>query len=118
MPWEQLLSPWALGVVGLVVGSFLNVVIHRLPQMLERGWWGDVAGQLGDGESHQRVFGAPAAQSTTALAAAMEQQLQTLPRLGLSSPPSRCPSCGHRIRWYENIPVLSWLVLRGRCSAC
>ena len=51
-----LLSPWMVGLLGLVVGSFLNVVVHRLPQMLERGWWSDVAGQLGDADSHRRVL--------------------------------------------------------------
>jgi leader peptidase (prepilin peptidase)/N-methyltransferase len=48
----------------------------------------------------------------------LDAQLEALPRLSLARPASRCPSCGHRIRWYENIPLLSWLVLRGRCSAC
>jgi leader peptidase (prepilin peptidase)/N-methyltransferase len=57
MAWDVLLSPWLLGVLGLLVGSFLNVVVHRLPLMQERRWWGDVAAQLADGESHQRVFG-------------------------------------------------------------
>lgn len=118
MPWELLLSPWALGVIGLLFGSFLNVVVHRLPRMLERGWWGDVAGQLGDAESYQRTFGRPPGEHQPVVAHALEQQLQALPALGLATPPSRCPSCGHVIQWYENIPVLSWLMLRGRCSAC
>jgi leader peptidase (prepilin peptidase) / N-methyltransferase len=118
LPLELLLSPWALALLGLLVGSFLNVVVHRLPLMLERQWWGDVAGQLGDGDSHQRVFGvaapAAAAQTSQALTAALE----ALPKLGLSQPPSRCPQCAHRIRWFENIPVVSWLALRRRCKAC
>jgi leader peptidase (prepilin peptidase) / N-methyltransferase len=90
-----LLSPWTLGVLGLCVGSFLNVVIHRLPLMLERQWRAESADLLG-----------------TAAPADDAQPLT------LSSPPSRCPQCGHRIRWYENIPVVSWLALRGKCSAC
>ena len=51
LPLDLLLSPWALALLGLAVGSFLNVVVHRLPLMLERQWWGDVAAQLADGES-------------------------------------------------------------------
>ena len=48
----------------------------------------------------------------------LDKALGALPPLGLARPASLCPACGHQIRWYENIPVLSWLVLRGRCSAC
>lgn len=88
-----LLSPWALGLLGLCIGSFLNVVIHRLPQMMERAWRLESAELLG--------------------VAAPES-----PALTLAKPASRCPQCGHRIRWFENVPVLSWLLLRGRCSAC
>ena len=60
LPLDLLLSPWALALLGLAVGSFLNVVVHRLPLMLERQWWGDVAAQLADGDSFQRVFVAAA----------------------------------------------------------
>lgn len=81
------------GVFGLLVGSFLNVVIHRLPKMLERQWAAECAELNG--------------------AAASEAEA-----LNLMQPRSRCPKCGHRIRWYENIPVLSYLALRGKCSAC
>ncbi len=80
-------------VLGLLIGSFLNVVIHRLPRMLERQWDAECAHHLGQP--------APAA-----------------PRYDLLRPASACPHCGHAIRWWENIPVASWLVLRGRCSAC
>lgn len=90
---NPLLSPWTLGLLGLAIGSFLNVVIHRLPQMMERAWKLEGAELLGV---------AP----------------PDLPALTLSKPGSRCPHCGHRIRWFENIPLVSWLVLRGRCSAC
>ena len=93
---EFLLSPIVLALFGLLIGSFLNVVIHRLPLMLERGWKQESAELLG-------VI-------TTAEA--------TPPALTLSTPRSRCPSCGHTIRWHENIPLASWLWLRGRCSAC
>ncbi len=90
---EFLFSPLVLGVLGLLIGSFLNVVIHRLPLMMERGWKQESADLLGI--AHE----AP-------------------PALTLAAPRSRCPSCGHAIAWYENVPVVSWLALRGRCSAC
>lgn len=88
------LSPAALAVLGLCVGSFLNVVIHRLPLILERQWRRDSAELL---EQPLPDDGEP---------------------LSLLRPRSRCPLCGHRIRWYENVPVISWIVLRARCSAC
>lgn len=88
-----LLSPPVLAVLGLCIGSFLNVVIHRMPLMLERGWRLESAELLG-------------------------VQVEVSESITLSRPRSRCPSCGHAITWYENIPVLSWLWLRGRCSAC
>ena len=82
------------GIVGLLIGSFLNVVIYRLPKMLERQWAAECA-ELGGRDP------APAQE-----------------RFNLLVPRSRCQQCGHQIRWYENIPVLSYLVLRGKCSAC
>jgi leader peptidase (prepilin peptidase)/N-methyltransferase len=91
---EILLSPWGLLILGLVIGSFLNVVIHRLPLMLEQQWRIDAAAMLELPEPEQA------------------------PPLTLSTPASRCPSCNHVIRWYENIPLVSWLVLRARCSSC
>jgi leader peptidase (prepilin peptidase)/N-methyltransferase len=90
---EQVLLVATAGAFGLVVGSFLNVVVHRLPRMLEREWRAQCA------ELEGRV--AP-----------------TGPRYDLIMPGSRCPACDHAIRWYENLPILSWLALRGRCSAC
>ena len=57
-PLDLLLHPVALAVLGLVIGSFLNVVVHRLPLMMERDWWRDVAGQLADADSWRRTFGA------------------------------------------------------------
>lgn len=117
--WMQpLLTPWGLGVLGLLIGSFLNVVVHRLPLMLERQWWADASHQLGDADSYRRVFGQAMPATRAAVAGALSKQVEALPAFGLARPASRCPACGHRIRWYENIPVLSWLWLRGRCSAC
>jgi leader peptidase (prepilin peptidase)/N-methyltransferase len=81
------------GLFGLLVGSFLNVVIYRLPKMLERQW-ADECAQLSGTP-------APAAEA-----------------INLMHPRSRCRQCGHAIRWYENIPVLSYLALRGKCSQC
>jgi leader peptidase (prepilin peptidase)/N-methyltransferase len=118
VPLELLLSPWALGLIGLMVGSFLNVVVHRLPLMLERQWWGDVNAQLGDQESFQRVFASQPPAALKQAGGLLDKAMGSLPALGLALPASRCPACGHRITWYENIPVVSWLVLRGRCSAC
>lgn len=115
-----LLSPAALALLGLMIGSFLNVVVHRKPIMMEREWMGDAARYLQDAAAMDRVLGSASA-SPTPLAKtgqALEAELDALPPLTLSHPRSRCPACGHAITWYENIPVLSWLKLRGRCAAC
>jgi leader peptidase (prepilin peptidase) / N-methyltransferase len=88
-----LLSPLALSLMGLCVGSFLNVVIHRLPLIMERGW---------------RI------ESAELLGVKIEQPAP----MTLSLPRSRCPACGHQIRWHENIPLISYLRLGGKCSAC
>jgi leader peptidase (prepilin peptidase)/N-methyltransferase len=120
LPLEVLLSPAVLAFLGLCIGSFLNVVIHRLPLMLERQWWADVAHQLADSDSWKRVFGSQAEppQPQQATAAALGHALEALPRLGIARPRSRCASCGHQIKWHENLPLLGWLRLKGRCSAC
>ena len=90
-------------LLGLVVGSFLNVVIHRLPRMLERDWDAQAAELLEQREMKE----------------AANRLLGTEPsRYSLVTPPSACPHCGHRIRAYENIPVVSYLFLRGRCATC
>jgi leader peptidase (prepilin peptidase)/N-methyltransferase len=115
---DWLLHPATLALLGLAIGSFLNVVIHRLPLMLERQWWGDVARQLTDTESYRRVFGSAAPEALPQSALGLHRAIEGLPNLGLARPASRCPSCGHRIRAHENIPVVSWLALGRRCSAC
>ncbi len=80
-------------LLGLLIGSFLNVVVHRLPKMMEAEWQAQCAELQGE---------APAAAA----------------RYNLMVPRSACPVCGHGITAMENIPILSWLWLRGRCSAC
>ncbi len=93
----MLAAPWfdvlLFGILGLAVGSFLNVVIHRLPQMMERQWQDEVEQSKG-------------------------AELATRDPFNLMVPRSRCPHCGHLIRWSENIPILSYAMLRGKCSAC
>jgi leader peptidase (prepilin peptidase)/N-methyltransferase len=89
--------PWVALVFGLCIGSFLNVVIHRLPRMMEREWQAQCAELAG----------------TALQAEGPENSSYNLVR-----PRSACPACGHRIRPWENVPLLSWLALRGRCSAC
>jgi leader peptidase (prepilin peptidase)/N-methyltransferase len=83
----------AAAAIGLCVGSFLNVVIHRLPKMMERGW-ADQCAELAGREPEAK------------------------PRYDLVVPRSACPACGHAITAIENVPVVSWLALRGRCRAC
>lgn len=112
------------GLLGLLIGSFLNVVIHRLPRMMYRGWLVDATANLtpqpGIASLWELVFGkrhTPPGRLEQDAQAALEQ-IDALPPLTLARPGSRCGHCGHAIRWYENIPLLSWLVLRGRCSSC
>src|SRR3984957_4292131 len=88
-------------VLGLVVGSFLNVVIYRLPIILEREWRAQGAELLPDAHAPTMVSEAPAAA-----------------RFTLSVPRSACPACRAPISAWQNIPVVSWLFLRGRCAAC
>ena len=80
-------------VFGLAIGSFLNVVILRLPKMMENEW-------------HQQA------------AELRGEPLLESPPFNLVRPRSHCPACGHAITVRENIPVLGWLMLRGRCSGC
>ena len=117
---DILLSPWVLGLLGLAIGSFLNVVIHRLPQLLEREWLGDAAAYLQDSATMARVLGSPPDRCTelAGQGAALAAEVQALPALSLSRPRSRCPQCGHQLAWHENIPLLGWLRLGGKCSAC
>lgn len=95
----QLPGAWQFVFViafGLAIGSFVNVVAHRLPVMLERAWRAEV----GD------ATGAPPPDDGLPV------------RYNLCVPSSACPQCGHVLRWWENIPLLSYVLLRGRCAAC
>ena len=117
-PWAFCGSPVLLGLLGLLFGSFLNVVIYRKPVIMMREWLLDVGGLLGDGQAWKQVFGRAQPAEVTAAGQAIDQALAGLPGLGLAAPRSRCGACGHAIRWTENVPVLSWLALRARCAAC
>ncbi|MDO9400312.1 MAG: A24 family peptidase [Polaromonas sp.] len=81
------------GILGLLIGSFLNVVIYRLPKMMERQWALECAEIAG-------------------------KTPESVEKFNLLVPRSRCSNCGHVIRWYENIPILSYLFLKGQCSVC
>jgi len=85
---------FCVGLLGLVIGSFLNVVIYRLPVMMEREWQSHCA-EISEGK-------------------VVPQE----DKFNLSTPRSRCPKCGHAITASENIPVLSYILLRGKCSDC
>ena len=116
--WTLCGMPVFLGVLGLLVGSFLNVVIYRKPIIMMRYWLLETGGMLGEGEVWKTVFGKAQPAELTAAGLTIDQHLEGLAHLGLATPRSRCGACGHQIRWYENIPLVSWLVLRARCSAC
>lgn len=90
LPW---LDASFVGVLGLLIGSFLNVVIYRLPLMMEAQWKAEYAEMSGKETPEMVAF-------------------------NLVVPRSRCQKCHHAIRWYENIPILSYLFLQGKCSDC
>lgn len=92
-----------VGVLGLLVGSFLNVVIHRLPKMMEQDWADQCRDFLADNKDNTQTL--------------MQDNAERAP-FNLVVPRSRCPHCGHQIRAWENVPVISYLFLRGKCSAC
>ena len=82
-----------IGILGLLIGSFLNVVIYRLPKMMERQWAAESASIAGTEPPVQAPF-------------------------NLMVPRSHCQKCGHQITWLENIPVVSYLLLKGKCASC
>ena len=85
-------------ILSLLIGSFLNVVVYRLPKMMHNTWYIECREFLADEVKHS-----PA---------------KKIDELTLSKPDSTCPKCGHKIRFYENIPVISWLFLKAKCSQC
>jgi leader peptidase (prepilin peptidase)/N-methyltransferase len=97
MFWVEVFDAALLGVLGLLVGSFLNVVVHRLPKMMERRWAAECAELSGTATGDEQP---------------------TEGRFNLMVPRSRCPHCGHAIQWFENIPLVSYLALRGKCRSC
>ncbi len=90
------------GIFGLLIGSFLNVVIYRFPRMLEMQW-----------QAEATEFIAATAENS---GAGVQEPIQ--PRFNLAQPRSRCQSCDHQLRWFENLPLLSYVALRGKCSVC
>ena len=95
-------------ILSLVVGSFLNVVIYRLPIMLERDWRAQAA----------ELLPAANAEATPTGPTAIPAAHPVADRFNLSTPRSACPACKAPIKAWQNIPVVSWLVLRGRCASC
>jgi len=95
MGWltQPAVFPWVALAAGLCIGSFLNVVIHRLPKMMERAWRADCAELAGQPPPKEQPY-------------------------NLVVPRSSCPGCGRRIAAIENVPIASWLALRGKCAGC
>lgn len=91
--WSPTVAILLFGSLGLLVGSFLNVVIYRLPKMLEAEWAANCAELAGDSPAENAAF-------------------------NLMRPRSRCQSCQTPIHWYQNVPVVSYLALRGKCGQC
>ena len=85
----------AVGILSLCIGSFLNVAIYRTPKMMEQEWRTDCQ-----------------------LLLHPEQPIVDESKITLSKPNSTCPKCQSPIHWYQNIPVISWLILRGKCGSC
>ncbi|GAB6049373.1 A24 family peptidase [Hydrogenophilus islandicus] len=96
-------------LLGAIIGSFLNVVIVRLPKMLERRWRIEATEYLRETAGMAKET----AQIDTSTDSAQAEN-----RFNLAFPASHCPHCGAKLAWWENIPIVSWLMLRGRCHHC
>lgn len=111
-------------VFGLIIGSFLNVVIARLPVMMQGEWEaqcrelmeGDDVNLNGGGNTEALI--AATGYATIAAATTPNVAKAQPARFDLSHPPSHCPACKHPIAWYRNIPIISWLLLKGKCGEC
>ena len=99
---DSFVFPWIALAFGLCVGSFLNVVIFRLPKMMEREW-------------HAQCAELAAEHASPALT---KTEIESPPRYNLVVPRSACTHCGHKITALENVPLVSYAVLRGKCSSC
>ncbi|WP_019027190.1 prepilin peptidase [Colwellia piezophila] len=89
---------FSIALISLIIGSFLNVVIYRTPKIMEYTWYHECREFLADEVANIKP--------------------KDLKPITLSTPNSTCPKCDHNIKFYENIPVLSWLLLKGKCSQC
>lgn len=101
--WPLPLQWFFVGLFGLVIGSFLTVVIHRLPIMMARAWDAEREADLAAHDATPEDGVSPKA---------------PVERYDLVLPRSHCPQCGHTLHWYENLPLLGYLLARGRCRAC
>ncbi len=106
---DQALLLACAAVLGLIIGSFVNVVIHRLPRMMEQQWAQDVASWLAEQEGER---------SAGEAAGGVAGGGAVLAPYNLARPRSHCPTCGHALAWHDNIPLISFALLRGRCRAC
>lgn len=117
------------GMVGLLVGSFLNVVIYRLPKMMERQWAAECAehaASAANAEAGVDISVDIGAGVDAVADSNTKANVNALAHMGpvaaapfnLMVPRSACQKCGHPIRWFENIPVLSYVFLRGKCASC
>ena len=108
----------SVAIFSLLIGSFLNVVIYRLPKIMEQGWYKEcrefLADELTPIEKNTNTTSATEINKVTNENTSKKQEAP----ITLSTPASTCPKCGHLIKFYENIPVISWLFLRGKCSQC
>ncbi len=101
------------GVLGLMVGSFLNVIVYRLPVMMQREWRSECLGFLvqSTAETDEKAL-------NTAVVDAQNKDAALYKPFNLTLPLSRCPKCQSAIKPYQNIPVISYIFLRGKCAAC
>ncbi|WP_342791207.1 A24 family peptidase [Pigmentiphaga aceris] len=105
-------------MLGLLIGSFLNVVIVRLPRMMTRDWAAQCKAWQ-EAEAVQALEKVEALPTTERTVPAVPEAPEPPPeRFDLAWPPSHCPQCSHRLRWHENLPVIGWLRLKGRCAHC